>query len=326
MSSTADLPAPAAYFPPDRGRYEVAPGLYKLGHDFGNGARDGRIVQIDREWLRYRAAKLQARAERLEKYVCDAAAPRARRAAAFQLLRRLLEEYPSLFRLERLPESAGRLHCALTGESLHIDGDLNLLGVAGGEAEPAYVDTLDALACQIQEDLAITELDAEGDRLTYLHLCLPNHWAAQDKIGEDFLAVHAPVPHFERIAGRRRPLLESLVTRGPFVRFAWGLATDTRLNHHPRPPEGHADPGAWCGRAFDPGAPRLYLRVERQTLSPLPSARAFLFTIRTYFEDVAALDASRRSALRAAILSMSEATLRYKGLAAHKDAILAWLA
>ena len=326
MSPEFDLPAPATYFPLARGRYEVTPGLHKLGHDFGNGVQDARLLQIDAQWAAYRAAKLRARAERLDKYVCDANLnPAARQAAAFQFVQRLLKEYPDHFRLEDLPGNAGVLHCALSGERLHLDEDFNLLGVEGGEVEPAYVDTLDALACQIQEDFAITEFDGDVDRLCYLHLCFPNHWAAEEKIGKDFAAVHAPVPHFERIAAQRGSLLATLASKGPFVRFAWGVATDTRLNHHPQAPQDHPDPAAWSGWAFDPAAPRLYLRVERQTLSPLPRAQAFLFTIRTYLEDVATFSTEHRAALCAAILSMSEASLGYKGLAAQRAAILDWL-
>lgn len=322
----AALGAPARYFPPAKGHYQVAPGLYRLGHDLGNGAQDGRILQLDRQWPHYRAEKLRARAERLDKYVAVAGLrPRTRQAAAFRLLQRMLKEYPALFRLEDLPGDEGRLHCLLSGETLHLDQDLNLLGVEGGAAAPAYADTLDALACQIQEDLAITELDGRGDRLAYVHLCFPNHWAAQDKIGRDFLAVHAPVPHFDRIAAQSRRLLESLARKGPFERFAWGLVTDTRLNHHPEPPADWPDPALWQGRAFDARHPRLYLRVERQTLSPLPQARAFLFTIRTYFEDVAALHPARREALRRALASMSARTLAYKGLTRSRAGILAWL-
>lgn len=320
------LPAPAVYFPPERGRYEVVPGLHKLGHDFGNGARDAQIIQLDDQWARYRAEKLRARGERPGKYVRAAGLnPRARRAAAFQIVQRLLKEYPQYFTLKDLPGNEGLLHGALTGETLRLDEDLNLLAVSGGGAEPAYEDALDALACQVQEDVAITELADDGDRLVYLHLCFPNHWSAEEKIGKDFLSVHEPVPHFGKIAARHRPLLESLVNKGPFVRFAWGLAGDTRLNHHPEPPVGEADAAMWQGRAFDPSRPRLYLRVERQTLVPLPQARAFIFTIRTYFEDVAAFDPARRTALREAVASMSDAALRYKGLANHREAILDWL-
>jgi hypothetical protein len=66
------------------------------------------------------------------------------------------------------------------------------------------------------------------------------------------------------------------------VRFAWGLSTDTPLNHHPEPPM-NILPLQWQGRNFDPNNPRLYLRIERQVIWGLPKYEAVLFVIRTYF-------------------------------------------
>ncbi len=84
----------------------------------------------------------------------------------------------------------------------------------------------------------------------------------------------------EKITQRAVQLLNSLVNKGPFVRFAWGLATDRYLNHHPIAPEGK-NTRFWEGRRFDPDNPELYLRVERQVTHGFPEIDAFMFTIRT---------------------------------------------
>ena len=60
--------SPARYFPLESGRYEVKPGLFKFGTDFGNGDADRQVFQIDDEFPRYQAAKMAARQERLSKY------------------------------------------------------------------------------------------------------------------------------------------------------------------------------------------------------------------------------------------------------------------
>src|SRR5215218_1408405 len=51
------LPAPPFYFPLRHGRYDVAPGLTKLGKDHGGGSADAQVFQIDNTFTRYRAAK-----------------------------------------------------------------------------------------------------------------------------------------------------------------------------------------------------------------------------------------------------------------------------
>jgi hypothetical protein len=101
-----------------------------------------------------------------------------------------------------------------------------------------YVSLFDALCCQVQEDIAVCQLNRNEDWLAAIHLCAPNHWAPQDKIGKPFNKVHAPVADMEKINASYRKMFDSLVHKGPFTRFAWGIATDTRLNHHPVAPPG----------------------------------------------------------------------------------------
>lgn len=323
---TADrLPPPADYLPVEE-RFEFRVGLARLGADFGNGAADGRVFQLDDRWHAYREAKLEARRERLDKYVARSPAftAGAERAVTAFLLAQLPREYPERFRRTDA-DGCVELACELSGETLHFDSELRLADARTPRPlAPDYQDGLDALLCQVQEDLAFVAAADDGDRLAYLHLCFPNHWSAQDKVGSDFRAVHGPVPGFERIGRQARRLVDAMTERGPFVRFAWGLATDTRLNHHPQPPPGH-DPAQWHGRHFDPADPRLFLRMERQVTVGLPQVPGFLFTIRTYFRDVAELDGASRRKLAAALASMDERTAAYKGVADRRAAVVAWL-
>jgi len=316
------LPPPARYRPWLSGRYETGPGLRRLDSDQGNGAADTRIFQLDRDWDGYIEAKHRARAEALDKYVAMDLAPEEQIACCRHVIDILLREHPRLFAWEDTPEG-GILSCMLSGQRLYLDPACRLQHVGGARHVP-YVSTLDALACQVQEDLVLVRLGGGGDSVCALHVCFPNHWAPADKLGRDFAALHAPVPGMERTRQRGPALLQAALKKGPYVRFAWGLATDTRLNHHPEPPPGH-DPEAWQGRCFDPSRPRLFVRVERQTLSGLPGTRLVLFTIRTRFTDVAALDDGELDALIRALDSMSPAQRRYKGLAARWPAVRQWL-
>lgn len=324
--SPAQLPQPARYFPLSKGRYEVKPGLFRWGQDFGNGAADGQLFQFDRQWPAYRAEKDAARAERLTKYVSVAGMERAALAQVCGFIgERLLQEHPALFgwQGDAGPEN---LHCHLSGERLEFTAPGQLASPGRAAVTPVYANAWDALGSQLQEDLALIELDETGrSRLCALHLCLPNHWAAEDKIGRSFTAIHDPVAGFDVIARREQALLQAVLERGPFVRYAWGLSTDQRLNHHPSPPEA-AEESDWLGRRFNARAPQLYLRVERQVLWGFAPTRTLLFTIRTYHYDCARqLDQQQRQLIAAAVHSMPAASLRYKGLAQDRDAIYAWL-
>ena len=313
------------YFPLEKGQYQVTPGLHAFGTDFGNSNADRLIFQFDDEFEQYRQSKLAARAENLEKYYCQQGLTPHKISIINQfVIQQLHQENPDLFSYH-CHKDQHHLHCKLTDEVLVFDSHFNLAPTAVDVT--GYTDGLDALAMQIQEDIALVEISNEGhDRIIALHLCFPNHWAAKDKIGKSFLASHAPVPGMEKVNQRVEQLLNSLLNKGPYVRFAWGLATDTKLNHHPLAPEG-IDTKLWQGRRFDPDKPELYLRVERQVIYGFPELDAFLFTIRTYFYDVAELKQSPEKclALQSALQSMSDATLDYKGLTENKPLILDWL-
>jgi len=313
------------YFPLQKGRYEVTPGLNTLGTDFGNVHDDKLIFQIDANFPRYREEKVTARKERLEKYYCAGTlAPDKKSYITRFIINRLCQEHPTLFR-HQVRNTHHHLLCRLTDDRLKFDADFVLLNPL--PYSNCYVDGLDALAMQVQEDIALVEITDNGnDRITALHLCFPNHWSAEDKIGQSFLDSHAPVPGMTKINQHAEQLLTSLLHRGPFVRFAWGLATDDRLNHHPVTPD-YADAEEWQGRCFDPTNPELYLRVERQVIQGLPTIGILLFTIRTYFYDVAILKRApeKRQVLQSALQSMSAATLNYKGLTQNRSLIMDWL-
>jgi dimethylamine monooxygenase subunit A len=167
------LPDPPFYFPLRHGRYDVAPGLNRFGKDLGGGDADEQLFQIDRTFPRFRAAKLASRDEDFGKYVCasDLAHDTLADITNF-IIRRLATEHPSLFR-ERRERDATHFYCALTNETLTFDRDLCLTSCG-------YTDALDALACQVQEDLAIVSTapqEGRGHWLSAAHVCFPNGWA-----------------------------------------------------------------------------------------------------------------------------------------------------
>ena len=302
------LPDPPSYFPLRHGRYDVAPGLNRFGKDLGGGDADRKLFQIDRTFPRFREQKLASRGERLDKYVCvsDLAEETVADLTRF-IARRLATEHARHFRLD-----GARLRCELTGETLSFDDHMRL-------TSGHYAGSLDALACQVQEDLAVVSRSpARGHWLSAVHVCFPNGWAPAEKVGHTFAAVHEPVAGMAEM-NRRGDEFARIMTGATdgLVRFAWGVTFDDRLNHHPdkpRPP-------------FDPADPRAFLRVERQTIWGFPARGAALFTIRTYLYDCDRMrrDPATRDPLVAALRSMSAQSRAYKGLAKSFDPLLDWL-
>lgn len=318
----------AYYFPLMSGSYEVKPGMMPFGSCLGNTQADQQVFQIDDNFTHYRQAKLLARAERLSKYyqICNYSKA-VSGAIAHLIINRLTQEHPHHFYCQKSTANTLIFHSQLTNETLYLDAELQLQQVQGSEVVPAYASTLDALAAQVQEDLTIICRSADGSNwLSAVHLCYPNHWSAEEKISQDFATIHAPVAGMEKINRRGDAIANTMITHKPMVRFAWGLSTDTRLNHHPEAPSGVLV-SQWQGRSFDSQHPRLYLRIERQVIWGLPEFEAALFTIRTYFRDCGLVkqDPVLRSKLYSAIQSMTPESLVYKGLVESKASILKWL-
>jgi len=326
------LPAPARYFPLDKGIYDVAPGLNPLGRDFGNGKRDSELFQITSRFKSFRRNKLEARRERISKYVCEeryppAVSSRVNRA----IVERLLAEHPDLFEWTEGPGGGGELFARHTGDRIPLD-DAYQLGARvspKGADSPAFVSAFDALCLQFECDLAVMLQERGGaDHLANIHLCAPTHWAAEQKIGKSFFEIHDPVPHVEKIQSASRALVQAMIHKGPYVRFVWGFATDARLNHHPEPPLGW-DSDTWNGRAWNASrqpSPFL-LRVERQFTWGIPEVSAGLFGIQVFFIEGSDIrrEARERELLLSAIQSMSPRSLLYKSIEQSREPLLSWL-
>lgn len=323
------MPTPATpiahYFPIDPPPFKPTPGLSRLDRDFGNGPADQQLTQLDQDFWRYRNNKLNARQERLSKYVVQHHLSDATQSVACKrLLQLFTTEHPDWFTLEGDINTTCQLTCHLTEETFSFTA--GHLTAAQSTLTPPYIHGIDALISQIQEDLAIVQRDGHQDWLATLHLCAPGHWAAEDKIGRDFAQIHQPVPGIEPIIKAQNSMVRAIIEKSPLVRFAWGFGSDDRLNHHPQPPPGW-DATAWKGRRLleeQWDEPPFFLRIERQTMLGLPEVNAGLFLIHVYHlsgKDIL-FNQEQRKKLREAITTMDHPTIIYKGLAESKDQLL----
>ncbi len=235
------------------------------------------------------------------------------------LIERLTDEYPDLFLIE-----ANRLFCRHTGDEISLSDDFALL--PDSKLNVDYDSAFDALANQVAEDICLMQRDCSRNWLAAAHVCSPGHWSAEDKIGKPFTTIHDPVPGIGPINRNANSFINLMIHQTPSVRFAWGISTDDRLNHHPNPPAGIAA-ADWNGRCFDPENPSLFLRVERQVMWGLPAVDTSVFVIRVSYipgEQIRS-NPAERCQLIASLQNMKSDSRRYKGVEHSVDAILAWL-
>ncbi|GHF32211.1 hypothetical protein HNQ07_000439 [Deinococcus metalli] len=321
---------PVLYRPFMSGRYEVSAGLYRLGAQAIPWREDAAVethtFALDDTHTRFVASKAAAHRRALHEYAGEANLRPALRVAALEFIACTLAA-----------DSGGvitwdgeTLTHALLGWTATLDLNRNSVEALTRSDAPAAalvadlqpVSALDVLGLGAQEDLAIIARGPHGDWLAATHVLSPQHWDPRDKLGRDFVAVHAPVAGSGPMNATAPRLVDAVITRGPFVRFAWGLSMTDRLDHHPAAPpdaDRHAD------TPFDPE--RAHLRVERQTLTGFPAADGALFTIRPYTFTLrdAVRTPHHARALAAAMRSMTPEQVTYKGLDGVLPALLTWL-
>lgn len=316
------------YFPIERGLYEIAPGLKPLGFDFGNDYYDNKIFHITEEFQDYRKNMIECRDERLSKYFCtdNLSLERTQCLTKF-IVERLILESPHLFSIKDQS-----LTCLHTGDILEFDLHFNLVNFTSKDIMKEKVThPLDALSLQLQEDIALMcrENSEKGliDHLAMIHLCSASHWAAEDKIGRNFFDIHVPIPGIEKINKIAEKLVETIIHKGPFVRFIWSFVTDLRLNHHPIAPPGH-DLKIWKGRSFNESLEiPFYFRIERQVTYGFAELEMSLFTIGVSFLSGIEVknNPTQKTQLLSALHSMTPESRVYKGVDGCFDELVRWL-
>jgi len=243
--------------------------------------------------------------------------------------------------LQRLGPGAAHLTPLAAGSPLWhekkrvLEAGASRLAVPGFDPQPAIaailaqaraegLDAAEPVELAFEEDFAV--LDGASSTLPWLCVCVPSHWAPEDKLGQPFATVHAPVADNQAILAAGRQLVQ-LVTGGErFERFVWTVTPSGRHDQHPvrhprAPWPGSTDPQVFAEACF--------LRAERQTFFPVPGVPGqTVFTIRVMLQPLPDAVRSREDARRLhdALASMSEAVLAYKGLAPARGRLLAWLA
>ena len=174
------------------------------------------------------------------------------------------------------------------------------------------------LSLAFAEDFAV--VNGRDGTIPWLAVALPSHWAPEDKIGRHFAAVHAPVADSELLRKAGDSLMRLVTGAERWERFVWNVTDQPRLHAHPA----RVDSRRWQHTAVSDA----WWRTERQSFMPVPGQRQAVFTIHVEVQRLAdAIDTpARAAALHAAIASMSDAVLTYRGLTAVREPLLAWLA
>jgi dimethylamine monooxygenase subunit A len=222
-------------------------------------------------------------------------------------------------------------HFALTlrGNELTFENKLlnEIQSFTPGIDSSLPVEPLDWVGRQVQEDLVL--LNTPGE-IVAGHLCFPSGWSLNEKMGRQFIEVHAPLPVLTApMIQAANNLIERLPLNKPVVRNNWGFRLGNQLDLSSK----HA---MWYrkkladenhGMNLTNIGEKIFLRVEHQTLTRLPKSGYVLFTIHTY-QNVLAAEAAipeRKAGMYTFLKSTPKELIEYKQMEGFYDLLLEYL-
>ena len=216
------------------------------------------------------------------------------------------------------------------GERAGVRGNSTILGAAKDQGDasrgPSLVDETSLARCvelgrKLEPDFLLLKPDAAGVfRLLAGCVCFPSSWSMEEKMGRPLEEIHGVVPGLNTQLAR--PISGFLAKMAPgvsWLRANWGLSRSAELNQHPSRKLPRLDGSA--------RADEVWLRVEWQSLVALPRNAGVLFGIRIEVLSLVQVkqDQTAAEGLLRALRSMPEAMAAYKGIAAARERIAAYL-
>ncbi len=299
---------------------------FPFGHEFdlkmGTVAfkASDQLVETDRHY-QYEIALKRRLLETDHRYYYRSA--RDTEAAQWDVLEMVLGNlakfYPAYFQLAREGNEWYWLN-RKTGE--------NIIFTFGKTGSLPY-EPLDWVGRQVQEDLMVLSSDGSA-ALVAGQLCFANGYSLDDKYGQPFLTIHAPAP---KMIGPTMVSAQKLMERLPVNRSVWRASWNFKISdeldlssrHNERyrqelmrvAPELNAD---------NIGS-RLFIRIERQTLTRLPLSNCILFGIHTYQNTLEneAQDAARAASMLNVLRTTPREMMDYKAISPFETALLGYL-
>ncbi len=225
--------------------------------------------------------------------------------------------------LEKILTSLHRAH----PEKFHLQALSEKTDFTFGETSSLPCEPLDWVGRQVQEDLIVLN---EASIVVAGQLCFPSGWCLDEKMGQHFVKVHAPLPSLMNpMIQAADKLIERIPAHRPIGRTNWGFRVCDQLDLSSRHRESYNDllNRVSSTLEIEDVGEKIYFRIERQTLSRLPLSGHVLFTIHTYNslmkEEVS--DKHRASSMLSFLKTVPEELLAYKLMTPYAGKLIRFL-
>lgn len=188
---------------------------------------------------------------------------------------------------------------------------------------------LDWVGRQVQEDLVILGND-DSAALVAGQLCFANGYSLDDKYGQPFLTIHSPAPGMiGPMMQAAQKLMERILVGRSVWRASWNFKISNAMDLSSRHTENYNRELATIAPGLTTGniGPKVFIRIERQTLTRLPLSNCILFGIHVHqntVEDEAG-DPQRARQMLNVLKTTPREMLDYKAITPFETALLGYL-
>ncbi|HSZ84776.1 MAG TPA: DUF3445 domain-containing protein [Puia sp.] len=198
-----------------------------------------------------------------------------------------------------------------------------------GKKETLPYEPLDWVGRQVQEDLVILSNDGTAS-LVAGQLCFPNGWCLDDKFDQPFLTIHAPAPKMvEPTMQTAQKLMEKIIATRPVWRCSWNFKTSGQIDLSSKYTKQYNEELLQIFPTLTPEniGDKIFIRIERQTVSRLPKSNCILFGIHMYQNtlDDENLDTLQAKNMMNVLKTTPRGMLDYKAITPFIDALLGYL-
>lgn len=198
-----------------------------------------------------------------------------------------------------------------------------------GDENSLPLEPLDFAGRQVQEDLVILSND-ERAALVAGQLCFANGWCLNDKFNQPFLTIHAPAPKLiSPTMQTAQKLMEKIQDSKPVWRCSWNFKIWSNLDLSSKYNAAYNDElkEAAPQLTAENIGERMYLRIERQTISRLPRSGCVLFGIHLYQNklDDEMMTKQQAQNMRDVLLTTPKEMMDYKTITLFKEALIGYL-
>jgi dimethylamine monooxygenase subunit A len=198
-----------------------------------------------------------------------------------------------------------------------------------GQTDTLPFEPLDWVGRQVQEDIIILSND-DTTSLCAGQLCLPNGWCLDDKFGKTFLGIHQPAPKMiGSTMNAAHKVMGKIIANKTLWRASWNFKITNQLDMSSKFTKAYNEELKEIAPQLNEEniGEKIFIRIERQTITKLEKSGCVLFGIHTYQSKLAdeVKNKVRSSQIVGTLKTTPREMLNYKAISPFENVLLRYV-